>query len=247
MPTSSPSSPKAETGPREAGGGAAKAAPAIAWRWLGRQPFAEIAALQEDLRRRILAGENAEEILFVEHPPTVSLGRSASGEHVLASPEWLAARDVAVVRASRGGEVTYHGPGQLVAYPVVRLRTGVLAHVQALADGVVALLSEEGVEAIWKRAHPGVWVSAPRGAAENEPVPAKIAAVGINVHQRVAIHGIALNVSTDLSAYRWIVPCGQPGGPVTSLSRESGGSYALGDLAARLAGHLASALGRELR
>jgi len=211
-----------------------------------------MASLQEAVRRSILEGNDAEEILLVEHPPTISLGRSAAGEHVLAPSDWLAARGVAVVRASRGGEVTYHGPGQLVAYPVLRLRAGVLAHVQALAEGVVALLSEEGVEASWSRANPGVWVPAPRRAhASSEPQiedrPAKIAAVGINVHRRVTIHGIALNVATDLSAYRWIVPCGQPGGPVTSLSRETGREHALPDLAPRLAKHLAAALHRDLR
>jgi len=228
MPTSSPSLPKADPGR------VPPLAP-LGWRWLGRRPFEEVAALQEQVRAEVLAGEGTEQLLLVEHPSTVSLGRSATAEHIVADRTWLADRGVTVVRATRGGDVTYHGPGQLVAYPVIRLSAGVLFHVSALADAVVGLLAEEGVVGTWRRDHPGVWVDG-----------AKIAAVGVNVHRRVAIHGIALNVSTELSAFEWIVPCGLKGSRVTSLEVQTKRSLDSSEVAPRLASHLARALGRSL-
>jgi lipoate-protein ligase B len=182
--------------------------PAV-WSWLGRVPFAPAAALQERLREDILAGRRPETILMCEHDPVVTLGRRAGPEHLLVGEHGLARRGIAVARASRGGEATYHGPGQLVCYPVVRVVRGVLAHVEAMAAAVIELAAALGIECRWDRAAPGVWVG-----------PAKLCAFGIHVRHRIAVHGLALNVSPDLSAFAAIVPCGMPGALVTSIQQQ---------------------------
>ena len=211
---------------------------AAEWAWLGRVDFEQTARLQERLRRALLGGARADTLLLVEHPPVITLGRAANPAHVLASPDELSRAGIAVARATRGGDVTYHGPGQLVAYPVVRLRAGVRAHVRAMADAVIDLLSEGwGIEAHYRDQAPGVWVM--RGGQ-----PAKIAALGINVHHRVAVHGLALNLDPALEHFARIVPCGLTGIAVTSVAELTGhaGSIAPGEWAARLA----DALGRRL-
>jgi lipoyl(octanoyl) transferase len=206
----------------------------LAVAWLGRIAWDRALALQVALRRRILDGdETAETLLIVEHDPVITLGRAAQAEHVLAPPSLLAARGIQLVRASRGGEVTYHGPGQLVAYPVVRLAAGVVAHVEAMAQAVVAVAARVEVAAEFRRACPGIWVG-----------DAKLAAVGVHVHRRVSIHGVALNVSTALDAFSLIVPCGLLGGRVTSLAVEAQRSLAVAELAAPFAEAFARAIGR---
>ncbi len=166
----------------------------------------------------------------------ITLGRRARPEHLLLPPDELAARGIQVCQASRGGEVTYHGPGQLVCYPIVRLRRGVLAHVEGMARGVIDLLAQHGISGEWRRTLPGVWVGA-----------FKICAFGVQVRHGVSIHGLALNVSPDLRAFSAIVPCGLPGAHVTSLAQLRGGvPPPLDELAAGLARFLARALALEL-
>jgi lipoate-protein ligase B len=208
----------------------------LRWAWLGRVGYAKAAALQESLRRRILDGdETAETLLLLEHDPVVTLGRSAQASHVLASEDALAARGIERVVSSRGGDVTYHGPGQLVAYPVMRLRRGVVAHVEAMAEAVIALAAGDGIRAEFRRDCPGVWVGA-----------AKLAAFGIHVHRRVAIHGVALNVSTALDAFELIVPCGLRNTSVTSLAALGGRVRPPGELAAPFARAFAERIGTDL-
>jgi lipoate-protein ligase B len=178
------------------------------WQWLGRVAHGDAVARMEALRARILDGDRAAEtLLLCEHDPVITLGRRARAEHILASEAALAARGVTVVRASRGGDVTYHGPGQLVAYPVMQLRGGVVDHVCRLAKAAIAVADGFGIRARFDRARPGVWVG-----------DAKLAAVGVHVHRRVAIHGLALNVTTSLDAFDLIVPCGLTGLAVTSIA-----------------------------
>jgi lipoyl(octanoyl) transferase len=210
--------------------------------WLGRVGYADAVALQEGLRRRLLDGDgNAERLLLLEHEPVITLGRSARREHLLADPELLRARGIAVAESSRGGDVTYHGPGQLVAYPVMRLGHGVVAHVEALAQAVIGLAAAHGVRARFRRDCPGVWVDGPSDGKE-----AKLAAFGVHVHRRVAIHGVALNVSTALSAFDLIVPCGLAGSRATSLKVLIGREpAALLDLARDFATRFAHAVGRS--
>jgi lipoate-protein ligase B len=204
-----------------------------AWTWLGRQPFEPMAALQERLRERILAGAAPETLLFCEHHPVITLGRRARPEHLLLSEAELTARGIQICQASRGGEVTYHGPGQLVCYPIVRLRRGVLAHVEGMAEAVIALLARFGIAGEWRRTLPGVWVGAE-----------KICAFGVQVRRGVSVHGLALNVSTDLRAFSTIVPCGLPGARVTSVAQLRG---PVAPPLAELAGDLARLLARAFR
>jgi lipoyl(octanoyl) transferase len=202
------------------------------WRWLGRVPFAPVAALQERLRADLLAGAGPPTLLLLEHTPVVTLGRSAQPGHVHLSAAELARRGIDLVHASRGGDVTYHGPGQLVGYPVVPLRQGVVGHMAAMARAVAGVLAELGIEARWRRDAPGLWVG-----------DAKICAVGVHIRRRVAIHGFALNVAADLSGFDLIVPCGIAGVQTTSIEALGRSAPPLEDLAARVAARLGAETG----
>jgi len=183
----------------------------------------------ESLRARILDGDTgAETLLLCEHDPVITLGRRADTANIVASRDALAARGVTIAQSSRGGDVTYHGPGQLVAYPVMRLRGGVVDHVCRLAKAAIAVAARYGISARFDRARPGVWAG-----------DAKLAAVGVHVHRRVAIHGLALNVTTALDAFDLIVPCGLRDIQVTSIAALSGQSPALADVAAAFADEFA--------
>jgi lipoate-protein ligase B len=177
--------------------------------WLGRVPYRPIWQLQERLRAAVLDGTGRETVLLLEHLPVITLGRSADAGHVLLDREALARAGVERVETSRGGDVTYHGPGQLVAYPVVRLAEGPGRYVAALAEAVIEVAARYGVSSSYRRDCPGVWVEG-----------RKLCAFGVHVHRRVAIHGLALNVTTPLEAFAAIVPCGLAGVPVTSLAHE---------------------------
>lgn len=190
------------------------------WAWLGRVPYEQALRLQEQIRDQVAAGTAAETLLLLEHEPVITLGRSADFANVLASPEELHRRGIAVVRTSRGGDVTFHGPGQVVGYPIFRLQRGVRAHVKAMADGILATLGALGIAGEWRDSHPGVWVSAD-----------KICAVGVHVRRRVAMHGFALNVNTDLAAFRTIVPCGLHHAGVTSMAKLLGTTFELETIA----------------
>jgi len=216
------------------------------WRWLGRVPFAAVAREQERLRELVLRGDGPETLLLCEHAPVVTLGRSANPAHVLASRDELARRGVDVQAASRGGDVTYHGPGQLVGYPIVRLRGGVIGHVTAMARAIAAVLGELGIDARWRRETPGLWLGEDNseGGANSER-GAKICAFGVHVHRRVAIHGFALNVSGALDGFDVIVPCGLPAARTTSIAAAIATGRSVPPLHV-LASRVAGALGREL-
>jgi lipoyl(octanoyl) transferase len=215
------------------------------WRWLGRVPFAAAAREQERLRELLLRGAGPETLLLCEHKPVVTLGRSAKPAHLLASRDELARRGVEVEAASRGGDVTYHGPGQLVGYPIVRLRGGVIGHVTAMARAIAAVLGELGIDARWRRETPGLWV-APGGAGAGDPAAAaKICAFGVHVHRRVTIHGFALNVSGALDGFDLIVPCGLPAARTTSIAAALAPGLSPPPMHV-LASRVATALGREL-
>jgi lipoate-protein ligase B len=211
--------------------------------FLQRVGYEAACALQDRARAAVLAGDlDAETLFLVEHEPVITLGRRAAPGDVLARGEVLGQRGVQIARSTRGGAASYHGPGQLVAYPVVRITRGVVRHVEALAEAAIELAASVGVAARFRRDRPGVWVE-----------DRKLAAIGVHVHRGVAIHGIALNVSTDLEGFDLIVPCGQRGVRATSLTEEVGrvGSTrsigTVADLAAPLGKALGRALGREIR
>lgn len=194
--------------------------------WLGRAAYAPTWALQERLRRRVHDG-GPETLLLCEHEPVITLGHSARSADVLVDDGVLAARHIERVTTTRGGQVTYHGPGQLVAYPIVRLRGGVVRHVEALGEAVVRLAREHEVAAVWSRSPVGVFVG-----------PRKLAAIGIHIQRRVAIHGLAMNVTaqaTEPFRQGLFVPCGAAGQETTSLSEEAGRSLPVAELVEPLA------------
>ena len=195
-------------------------------------PFTETAALQERLRAAVVDGTGPETLLFCEHEPVITLGRSAKAAHVLASAGELARRGVTLAHASRGGDVTYHGPGQLVGYPVVRLRGGVVSHMTAMARAIGSVVASLGVATTFRRDAPGLWTN-----------DEKLCAFGVHIRGRVAIHGFALNVTTPLDAFDLIVPCGLAGARTTSLARLGVSLPPLPILAALVAGALGTELG----
>jgi lipoyl(octanoyl) transferase len=174
-----------------------------------------------DLQRRLAAeradGAIGDRLLLLEHPAVLTLGRNSDPVHIRASDADLEARGIAVIRVERGGEVTYHGPGQLVAYPIVALHErGLLVRpfVRALEAALIATCAAFGVDAGRREGHPGCWCD-PDG-----PAPRKIGALGLRVERGVTYHGIALNISVDLEDFELIDACGIPGVVSTSVERE---------------------------
>jgi lipoyl(octanoyl) transferase len=188
-------------------------------RWLGRIDYREAHALQKRLVGERAAGVIGDRLLLLEHPRVLTLGRQSDPAHILATEQELAARGIAVERIERGGEVTYHGPGQLVAYPIVRLHErGLLLRpfVRALEAALIETCAANDVSAARRDGHPGCWCD-PDGAS-----PRKIGALGLRVERGVSYHGIALNVTVDLADFELIDPCGMPGVESTSIARELG-------------------------
>jgi lipoyl(octanoyl) transferase len=220
-------------------------------RWLGRVPYRDAWALQHRLVGERAAGTIPDQLLLLEHDAVLTLGRNADESHVRVLPEMLATRGIELIRVERGGEVTYHGPGQLVAYPLVRLADRAMLirpYVRALEDAMAATTGAFGVPATRRDGLPGLWVNA------EGPLPRKIGALGVRVERGVTYHGIALNVTTDLRDFALIDPCGMPGIGVTSIGREAGWPAArqapstdsVADAAAMFADALAAALDAEL-
>ena len=182
---------------------------------LGQLAYREAWDIQEQTHAQVLAGDQ-ERLLLVEHPPVITLGRRPGiSQNLIASGERLAKLGVEVVQSDRGGDITFHGPGQIVAYPIIRLidhRLSVGAYVHTLERIVVETLAGFGISAQTDRSAVGVW--APHDARLE-----KICALGVRIKRGVSVHGIALNVTTDLSWFDLIVPCGLTGRAVTSMQR----------------------------
>jgi lipoate-protein ligase B len=167
-----------------------------------------------------VAEEIGDQLLLLEHDAVLTLGRQADDSHVLATGRELRRRDIEVIRVERGGEVTYHGPGQLVAYPILRLGDrGLLIRplVTALEEAMIETCAALGVEAVRRDGHPGCWI-----AGDSRTPPRKIGALGIRIERGVSYHGIALNVDPDLRDFELIDPCGMPGLVSTSIADELG-------------------------
>jgi lipoyl(octanoyl) transferase len=180
---------------------------------LGRVAYGDAFAMQQDFVARRKRGEIPDQLLIVEHPHVVTMGRSGHDEHMLAAPELLERAGIAFHRTDRGGDVTYHGPGQVIGYPILDLREwkrDVVAYVRGLEQVLIGTLAECGIEAAREKGATGVWTS--RGDGHQ----AKIAAIGVHISRWVTSHGFALNVDTDLSYFQYIVPCGLTR-PVTSM------------------------------
>ena len=213
---------------------------------LGRMRYSEALAVQQELVEIRKRSEGVDTLLFVEHPHVVTLGRNAKQQHVLASAEILARSGIEVYETDRGGDVTYHGPGQIVGYPILDLREwkrDVHAYFSAVEQALMDALAHFGImaERIPQRGYEGVWVGG-----------AKIAAIGIHISRWITSHGFALNWETDLRYFQYIVPCGLSK-PVCSLrsigckaSREEV-MRAVADSFARVFGYDAAQLTRAQR
>ncbi|MCU0504493.1 MAG: lipoyl(octanoyl) transferase LipB [Chloroflexi bacterium] len=188
-------------------------------RWLGRVAYRDAWDLQHRCARARAAGLIADQLVLLEHDPVLTLGKHADEHHVRATPKELRRRAIEVIRVERGGEVTYHGPGQLVAYPIIRLADrGLLLkpYVRALEAAMIEVCAIEGVAADRREGHPGCW------CAVGTPEPRKIGALGVRVERGVTYHGIALNVDPDLRDFELIDPCGMPHVISTSIAEELG-------------------------
>jgi lipoyl(octanoyl) transferase len=180
---------------------------------LGRRPYAEVLELQRDLRRRRIEGALGEDVLLlVEHPPVITLGRGTRPSSLPIGPAELERRGVEVFEVERGGDVTFHGPGQLVGYPILDLRDhrqDLHWYLRSLEDMLIQALGQLGIEADRNPGLTGVWTAG-----------RKIASIGIHVKQWVTLHGFALNVTTDLDPFDLIVPCGIRQVVMTSVAAE---------------------------
>jgi len=199
--------------------------------YLGRIPYSTANDLQRTLLTLRKAGRIANTLLLLEHPPVITLGRNARLENVLASPESLAQRGIELHEIDRGGDVTFHGPGQLIAYPIFDLRSfdpkvGAVEFVRRLEEVLIRICSDYGVETQRIKGLTGVWTY----ALPNQP-EAKIAAIGVHISRGVTTHGFALNVTTELDAFSLIVPCGISDKPVTSIERQAGRQPTLEEVA----------------
>jgi lipoyl(octanoyl) transferase len=183
----------------------------LAYHWLGQVPYKEALDLQLQLRQAVLSGMHPGALLLLTHPPTVTIGRHGNPNNLLLDPEALRQRGASVHHIDRGGDVTFHGPGQLVGYPVLSLhalKMGVQRYAQSLATVLQQVLAQWDIKTQWDALTPGLWV-------DNN----KIAALGIHIHRGVTTHGFALNVTTDLSWFDTIVPCGLMNRGVTSMAQ----------------------------
>lgn len=189
---------------------------AVEVRWLGRVPYREAWAEQHALVAARAAGRIQDQLLLLEHPPVLTLGRHADPAFVVADAGELARRGIEVIGTERGGEVTYHGPGQLVAYPIIGLAERHLLirpFVRALEAAMRDTCAAFGITADRRDGFPGCWVT-------DGPAVRKIGALGVRVERGVTYHGIAMNITTDLADFELIEACGIPGVAVTSMARE---------------------------
>lgn len=184
---------------------------------LGTLPFVDALELQRAVARARIAGAVAEDVLLlVEHPPVVTLGRSTKAHHVVTPAAALAARGVELHEVERGGDVTFHGPGQLVGYPVIDLKRhkrDLHWYLRQVEEALIRAMAGVGVRAQRNAGYTGVWVGA-------EPALRKLASIGVHARDWVTWHGFALNVTTDLSYFDLIVPCGISGVTMTSVAAE---------------------------
>lgn len=205
-------------------------------KWLGRIDYQEAWARQEALVRARTAGEVGDILLLVEHPPVYTLGRSGKVEHLLLDEAGRAAAGIALHRVDRGGDITYHGPGQLVGYPILDLkrlyrargydRPDLHHYLRRLEAVLIDALDEWGIDGWRFEGYTGVWVG-------TRPDPRKIAAIGVKVSSKgISSHGFALNVNPDLAHFAGIIPCGIAAHGVTSMARVTGQAVAVTELLA---------------
>jgi lipoic acid synthetase len=204
-------------------------------RWLGRMAYQEAWDLQKAVHEGRATGRTPDDyLLLLEHPHTYTVGRAGKSANVLVSDERLASLGASLHHIDRGGDVTYHGPGQLVGYPIVHLgdRPDVVVHVRRMEQALILALGDLGVEAWAEEGYTGVWTA-----------QGKVAAIGLRLARKVTMHGFALNVSPDLEYFRHIVPCGIPDRPVASVAGLLGRRVPLTEAASAVARRFAEILG----
>jgi lipoyl(octanoyl) transferase len=207
-------------------------------RWLGLTTYAEGLRLQEQAVQRLRAGEGDEQLLLLEHPHVFTLGRGADASNILADEKQLALHSIEVHETGRGGDVTYHGPGQLVGYPIINLkpdRCDVHRYVRDIEEVLIRTVGDYGVQGGRIGGLTGVW-------AGDE----KVAAIGVRIARWITSHGFALNVNTDLNYFQMIVPCGISDKGVTSLARLTGRALDLREVAEVVTHHFAEVFDREV-
>ncbi len=207
---------------------------------LGRMPYREAWARQRALAEQRKAGLVDDTLLCVEHDPVVTLGRNGGRESLLLTPAGYAARGIELVESDRGGDATYHGPGQAVVYAILDLKPDckdLRKYVRRLEQAMIDTCADFGVEATRFEGEPGVWLRDPWR---------KIGAIGARVSRWVTHHGLAFNVQPDFAHFATIVPCGIADKGVTSLARELGRPVPLDDVWDRIAAHIAAQFGRAL-
>lgn len=213
---------------------------ALRVRWLGRLPYREAWDLQRAVREGRATGRSDDDyLLLVEHPHTYTVGRNGDGSNLTIAEELLPELGVELLHVDRGGDITYHGPGQLVGYPIfaIPLLPGgrdVVGHVRRIEQMLIATLADLGVAGWVEEGYTGVWTSL-----------GKVAAIGVRVTQGVSMHGFALNVDPDLGYFANIVPCGISDRPVTSLQRLTGGEPTMEDVVRALIPHVSQVFGHE--
>jgi lipoyl(octanoyl) transferase len=188
-------------------------------KWLGRVAYRDAWQMQHELVAQRRADEIPDQLLLLEHPAVLTLGRHADAAHIRASDDELARRNIEVIRVERGGEVTYHGPGQLVAYAIVKLHDRQILlrpFVRLLEQAMIDTAAGFGVDAARKDGFPGVWCD------PDAATPRKLGALGLRLEGGVTYHGIALNITTDLDDFLLIDPCAMPDIESTSIAREAG-------------------------
>lgn len=220
----------------------------------GLVPYAEGLVAQRWLQTARQEGEIPDTLLLLEHPPVYTRGRRSTAEELPMATEWYEMQGIEVRETDRGGRVTYHGPGQLVAYPIISLAPyddDVHEYVRRLEQVAIEALAEHGVQAQTIEGQTGIWVDR---RAEKLPVAPllgpsteeaeKIGSIGVHVSRGVTTHGLSINVNNDLQPFEWIVPCGIEDCGVTSLSRELGGEQDLGAFTATVAGRFGAVFER---
>jgi lipoyl(octanoyl) transferase len=200
--------------------------------------YAEAHRAQKELQSKRIAGEIGDTVLLLEHPPVLTMGRSAKAQHVLASESDLEALGVELHEVGRGGDVTYHGPGQLVAYPIIDLkpdRKDVRKYVRSLEETMIRTCADFGLTANRVTGLNGAWIG-----------ERKVGAVGVRISRWVTMHGLALNVNSKLEHFEWIVPCGIQDKGVTSISAELGRDVSMDGAIELLAAHFSAQYDAEV-
>jgi lipoyl(octanoyl) transferase len=202
---------------------------------LGQLPYTEALELQLRVRAARQADEIPDTLLLLEHPPVYTRGKRTEAHDLPMGEDWYRAQGIEVHDVDRGGRVTYHGPGQLVGYPIMRI-TDVIEYVRTMERAVIAALADEGIDACIREGLTGIWVG-----------ERKIGSIGVHVSKGVTTHGFAVNVDNDLQPFEWIVPCGIDGVRMTSVCKETTRGEGMDCFRKRMAYRFAEAYGMRQR